>query len=302
MRSYARSLEARAAAELELRRRAADAAGTLTYAGTPEAEALEAEGWQTWLSALFGPYVRAGFAQRHIEFWSWVWAIELGLRPPPFIGIWGRGGGKSTSAELATVSVGARGVRAYVLYICETQPQADEHVSNVASMLESGQVERYYPDLAQRRVGKYGSSKGWRREQLRTGSGFNVAGIGLDVARRGAKLDGLKGIWPGALTYEIIRPSRHPLTAADLKAAGEAIAPLKKSGLLVEELLLQFLAKTLPGLDPEEALRLLKEQQAEEEKKRQAILAQTPPPGQQPPNGQQPPAPAPQPEQKQEES
>jgi len=115
--------------------------------------------------------------------------MERGVRPSPFIGIWPRGGGKSTSAELGTVSIGARGVRSYVLYICETQDQADEHVGNVAGMLESPQIERYYPALASRRVGKYGSSKGWRREQLRTASGFNVAGIGLDVARRGAKLD-----------------------------------------------------------------------------------------------------------------
>jgi hypothetical protein len=165
------------------------AGGTFKSLGTPEALALEALGWQAWLAELFGNYVQAGFADRHIDFWSWVWALERGIRPRPFIGIWPRGGGKSTSAELATVAIGARGVRAYVLYICETQDQADEHVGNVASMLERGQVEHYYPTLASRRLGKYGSSKGWRREQLRTASGFNVSGIGLDVARRGAKLD-----------------------------------------------------------------------------------------------------------------
>lgn len=163
--------------------------GTLKRPGTSEALALEGRGWQSWLAEIFGPYVRAGFAERHLQFWEWIWAMERGRRPPPFIGIWPRGGGKSTSAELGAVSVGARGARAYVLYICETQDQADEHVGNISSMLESPQIERYYPALASRRVGKYGSSKGWRREQLRTASGFNVTGIGLDVARRGAKLD-----------------------------------------------------------------------------------------------------------------
>lgn len=163
--------------------------GTFKNPGTAEARALEARGWEAWLAELFGPYVKAGFGDRHIAFWQWIWQISRGRRPSPFIGIWPRGGGKSTSAELGTVAVGARGARAYVLYICETQDQADEHVGNVASMLESPQIERYYPPLAARRVGKYGSSKGWRREQLRTASGFNVSGIGLDVARRGAKLD-----------------------------------------------------------------------------------------------------------------
>lgn len=38
-------------------------------------------------------------------------------------------------------------------------------------------------------VGKYGNSKGWRRDQLRTAHGFNVAALGLDVAARGIKLD-----------------------------------------------------------------------------------------------------------------
>jgi hypothetical protein len=165
------------------------ASGTFKYPGTAAARALEALGWDAWLSELFGTYVKAGFAERHVDFWTWVWSILRGVRPEPFIGIWPRGGGKSTSGELATVAIGARGVRAYVLYICETQDQADEHVGNVGSMLESPKVEEYYPALATRRIGKYGSSKGWRREQLRTASGFNVSGIGLDVARRGAKLD-----------------------------------------------------------------------------------------------------------------
>lgn len=165
------------------------AASTLKNPATAEARAIEAQGWEAWLTTMFGPYVRAGFADRHLDFWTWVWALSRGLRPAPFIGIWPRGGGKSTSAELATVSIGARAARSYVLYICETQDQADEHVGNVASMLESPLLERYYPSLASRRVGKYGNAKGWRREQLRTASGFNVSGIGLDVARRGAKLD-----------------------------------------------------------------------------------------------------------------
>lgn len=156
---------------------------------TPQAYALEAKGWQPWLETLFPSYVGSGFSSRHEQFWEWIWATQRGIRPPPFIGIWPRGGGKSTSAELGAVSIGARGVRSYVLYICETQDQADEHVSTIAGMLESDLIAEYYPKLAERKVGKYGSSKGWRREQLRTASGFNVAGIGLDAARRGAKLD-----------------------------------------------------------------------------------------------------------------
>lgn len=71
--------------------------------------------------------------------------------------------------------------RKFVLYVCATQDQADHHVQAISSLLESAGVER--------RLGKYGNSKGWRREQLRTKDGFNVAGIGLDKATRGVKLD-----------------------------------------------------------------------------------------------------------------
>ena len=72
----------------------------------------------------------------------------------------------------------------------------------------------------------------------------------------------LKGIWPQALTYTIVRPTRNPITPAALKAAGEAITALKGTGLLTEALLLQQLAQLLPGLDPEEALALLQAERA----------------------------------------
>lgn len=41
----------------------------------------------------------------------------------------------------------------------------------------------------ERALNKYGTAKGWRRDQLRTQNGFNVSAYGLDVACRGVKLD-----------------------------------------------------------------------------------------------------------------
>lgn len=155
----------------------------------PESALVAPDEWREWLTTLFPGYVRQGFAPRHEELWVWVWALEAGKRPAPFVAIWPRGGGKSTSAELAVVVMAARRVRRYGLYVCETQDQADDHVQNVASLLESRQVEIYYPRLAQRAVTKYGSAKGWRRNRLRTASGFTVDAIGLDSAARGAKVD-----------------------------------------------------------------------------------------------------------------
>ena len=146
--------------------------------------------YEGWLRALFPSYVAASFAPRHHEFWQWVWALQLGVRPEtsPVL-LWPRGGSKSTSVELACAAVAARKTRTYVLYISGTQKQADDHVANVARLLESDAIGRYYPDIGERKLSKFGSSLGWRRNRVMTESGFIVDALGLDGAGRGVKLD-----------------------------------------------------------------------------------------------------------------
>lgn len=145
--------------------------------------------WRTWLTTIFPNYVGSSFSDYHAEYWSWVWSIERGKRPLPFVAIWPRGAGKSTASEITCAAVAARKTRGYALYICETQEQADDHVSNVAGLLESPTFARTYSRAASRRVGKYGNVRGWRRNRLRTASGFTLDAIGLDTAARGVKLD-----------------------------------------------------------------------------------------------------------------
>lgn len=145
--------------------------------------------WQDWLRALFPSAVSAPFAQRHIEFWEWVEAIEKGIMPKPFVALWPRGGGKSTNVELSAIRLGAKDVRTYIWYTSSTQEKADKHVESIALKLESPTVARYYPDLAKRKVGKYGSAKGWRRQRLWTASGFTIDALGIDTGARGAKAD-----------------------------------------------------------------------------------------------------------------
>lgn len=147
------------------------------------------KGWRQWLATLFPKYVRGGFAQRHVMFWDWLWAIHLDDDPEPFVGIWPRGGAKSTSAELGVTALGVRGRRKYAWYVRDTQPRADDSVSNIATLLESSSLARYYPEHGERKVGKFGDSKGWRRNRLRTAGGFTIDALGLDVAGRGAKID-----------------------------------------------------------------------------------------------------------------
>lgn len=129
------------------------------------------------------------FADYHKELWDWIWALERGTRPPPFIAVWARGSGKSTTAELACVAVGARQTRRYVLYICANQEQADTHVLNVSQMLESRTLTARYPALASRKLNKYGRPLGWRRNRLQTASRLTVDALGFDVALRGLRID-----------------------------------------------------------------------------------------------------------------
>ena len=145
--------------------------------------------WEAWLTRMFPGAYGDAFAPHQAEFWAWVWSLRRGVLPEPFIGIWSRGGGKSSSAEGATVAVGTRGVRRYGLYVRATQDLADTSVGNVASMLESPAVERYYPAHARRLLSKFGSSRGWRRNRIRTAGGFTLDALGLDVAARGVKME-----------------------------------------------------------------------------------------------------------------
>lgn len=118
-----------------------------------------------------------------------IWQINDGPAQPLVMAFF-RGGAKSTIAETIPVRLGALGLRRYCLYISDSQDQADDHVDEVAKLLESKVMERYYPAMADRKVGKFSSSKGWRRNRLRTKSGVIVDALGLDTARsRGAKLD-----------------------------------------------------------------------------------------------------------------
>lgn len=139
--------------------------------------------WDEWLAEHFADYTTSAFAVRHRRFWAWISDLERGVRPRARVEVWPRGGAKSTTVELGCAYIGSQPnpVRHYVLYVSETQAQADKHVQAIAGMLEAVGIGRA--------VNQYGSSKGWRRTELRTANGFNVTAFGLDSALRGIKLD-----------------------------------------------------------------------------------------------------------------
>lgn len=130
-----------------------------------------------------------------------------------FIGIFARGGGKSSSAEAATAYVGAKRKRKYALYVRSTQEQADNSVDNIASLLESPVFSEAYPEVSSKQVGKYGQAKGWRRNRLRTASGFTVDAFGVDTAMRGVKVEEQR---PDLILLDDI-DSKHDTIATTLK-------------------------------------------------------------------------------------
>lgn len=136
---------------------------------------------EQWLKEHFPHIVSKPLSDAHRSIWKWVEGLAPGVRPRAKFVILARGAGKSTTSELAVARIGSKLTRRYVLYVSETQDQADKHVAAIATLLEKLGIERS--------LTKYGHSKGWKRNQLRAMNGFNVEALGLDTAARGIKLD-----------------------------------------------------------------------------------------------------------------
>jgi len=159
---------------------------------------LDNSDWRQWLATYFprAAYHPMPEGGRHARLWEWMDALTPGVRPLPRGEYWPRGGAKSTVAELGCVFVGTKMVshdgetrpaRRFVLYVSGTQDQANQHVETIRQKFEDIGVDRH--------VGKYGHSKGWKVDLLRTSTGFNVLALGLDAASRGVKLDDFRPDW-----------------------------------------------------------------------------------------------------------
>jgi hypothetical protein len=145
------------------------------------------EAWRDRLPLVYPSVFGKSFAPFHEELWDWAESITLGNPRSSFLAIWPRGAGKSTSAEVAAVELGAHKRRRYCWYVRETQDQADKSVANINGLLETDNVAAFYPQMSERALLKYGRSKAWRRERLSTANGYTIDGLGLDKAVRGIK-------------------------------------------------------------------------------------------------------------------
>lgn len=145
-------------------------------------------GWRNRARAMFGRYFWYEFSKPHVEMWQWADAIGIESSPRPFVALWPRGRGKSTSAEAIGADFGVRKARHYCMYVSGTQDQADKHVQTIAHMLELETVAQYAPDIGHPRTTKNGT-RTWNRQIVHAGNGFSVEAIGLNKAVRGQKID-----------------------------------------------------------------------------------------------------------------
>lgn len=137
---------------------------------------------------MFKPYFWHGFSRPHAEMWEWANGITAASAPRPFVAIWPRGRGKSTTAEAIGTDAGVRKVRTYCMYVSGTQDQADKHVQTIARMLELESVAKYAPEIGRPKVSQNGN-RTWNRKIVSTATGFTVEAIGLNKAVRGQKID-----------------------------------------------------------------------------------------------------------------
>ncbi|HLO97371.1 MAG TPA: hypothetical protein VK171_02145, partial [Fimbriimonas sp.] len=186
-----------------------------------------------FLHQRFPTIANKSLAERHHRLWKWFDSIELYFRVPPRVEIWARGGAKSSTVELGVCYIACKLTRRYVLYVSETQDQADKHVASIGSLLEDIGLDRS--------VNKYGSSKGWRRNQLRAANGFNVEALGLDTAARGIKLDEFR---PDLIIFDDIdnREDNRKATEKKIRAITNSILPSGSSdccSLFIQNLIIE---------------------------------------------------------------
>jgi len=137
--------------------------------------------WEPWAKRFLPGLCKFDFAEHHRQAWEWFEALPAEDTPPALVYCVNRGGAKSGTFEAACVRLCYTLRRRFVLYISETQKQANLHVQAIRTQLERSGVKP--------RLTEFGQSAGWQMSLLRTHNGFNVLALGLDSASRGIRFD-----------------------------------------------------------------------------------------------------------------
>lgn len=171
---------------------------------TAQAAALEALGYEPWAMKLGRRTFKKPFSPFHHRFWRWYWPARLKLLRGELLTadeltallVWGRGLGKSSHVEWACIAEGAlaEGLTdepGLVGYVCADSDLAKGHLESIRGRLESSEVARYYPGLANPRVSR-GVQTAWRQDRLVTASGWGILPLGLKEGVRGSRLDDMR--------------------------------------------------------------------------------------------------------------
>lgn len=193
-------------------KREAEAYFVLPRPITPQAIALEAQGWKTWLLTLFPFAFEEEFSADHERFWTLYWSVLFRIReqrkyiavglpiPEKFqiqdkeyviLLILGRGLAKSSTIEASSVMRGAILGGGYCLYICEAQDQANEHIGNCKTLIthEDSRIAEFYPGMLLDEKAIIGGKKTKDREDLFiTASGWICRAKGLNSRLRGLRI------------------------------------------------------------------------------------------------------------------
>jgi len=156
-----------------------------------------------WPKMMFPDSFDAPMAFHHEHYWDHLETADSGERVDPYALVLGRGGGKTTNLEAGSVYLTAEKRRRFVLYVKNTQEQANDSLSAIASLLEKENLSTYYPEMAKPRKGKYRGNLAWNVSTLRTADGANFVAYGLDSALRGIKLDKFR---PDVIVLDDIDP------------------------------------------------------------------------------------------------
>lgn len=215
---------------------------------------------ELWFRRVMPGAIHGEFAEHHSAMLAWLGEIVPDKRPRPYCAIWSRGHAKSTLAEGGCLYLGARRRRRYGLYVSVTQDSADDHVGSIGAILESKEIAEFYPAMGERKVTKYGNSRGWRRNRLATASGFTIDALGLDTHTRGIRWEDtrpdlivLDDVDTESDSLATINRKRRLITEAILPAATSDVAVLAIQNLIHRQGIFAQLGR-MPGVEPADFL------------------------------------------------
>lgn len=135
-------------------------------------------------------YCNIEFAVWHREILEWATSIQYGAPPSEHLcSIVNRDGGKSTIAEIVLAYLMASGRRGYAMYVCGTQRQSNDHVTNVSGLLQNEALNEDFANVSDVALDKNNRSLGWKTTRLTSAAGFTIDAVGIDSQIRGAKID-----------------------------------------------------------------------------------------------------------------